>query len=236
MTEDIYTMAVIGAMALLLMILFWKEFKLLSFDQEFGTSMGFPMRAIDIIMTTLLVIAIVIGLQTVGVVLMSAMVVAPAAAARQWTDRLGVMVILSALYGAIAGVTGAVISSVTDRLPTGPTIVLCISAIVLLSISFAPNRGLVYNYLRRLRQRRELAVDAVLLDLLELATQHRSTGYPHSPETLRSMSDRPERIDPTLRELRKRGLADSTDENMWFLTHEGHTRAQEQLQKLGVIS
>ena len=66
------------------------------------------MRGLDIALTTLVVIAIVVGLQTVGVVLMSAMIVAPAAAARQWTDRLGVMVTLSAAFGALAGVVGTI--------------------------------------------------------------------------------------------------------------------------------
>ena len=233
MTEDIYTMAVIGALALLIMSLFWKEFKLLSFDQEFGTSMGFPMRLVDILLTTLLVFAIVIGLQTVGVVLMSAMVVAPAAAARQWTDRLGVMVLLSALFGAVAGVSGAVISSLTDRLPTGPTIVLCISSIVLISLLFAPNRGLVYNRLRGWRQRRNLAIDSVLLDLLELAIQHDSINRPHSPNALRSMNDQPERIDKTLRELQRQGWAEETDDGLWFLTPGGQAKAEGQLQQLG---
>src|SRR5262249_14082957 len=108
---DVYLMAAFGVPALLAAALLWKEFKLLSFDPDFGASLGFPMRLLDVLLTTLLVIAIVIGLQTVGVVLMSAMIVAPAAAARQWTDRLGVMVVLSALFGALAGVGGAVVSS-----------------------------------------------------------------------------------------------------------------------------
>ena len=82
-----------------------------------------------------------IGLQTVGVVLMSAMLVAPAAAARQWTDRLGVMAILAAGVGALAGATGAVASSQVERLPTGPTIVLVSTALVVVSLLFAP-RGL----------------------------------------------------------------------------------------------
>lgn len=143
--RDVWTMAALGLPVLLLLSAFWKELKLLSFDPDFGASMGFRMRVFDVLLTTLLVIAIVIGLQTVGVVLMSAMVVAPAAAARQWTDRLGRMVGLSALFGALAGVGGAVISSLAPGIPTGPTIVLCISALVFVSLLFAPNRGLVWR-------------------------------------------------------------------------------------------
>ena len=86
-------------------------------------------------------VAIVIGLQAVGVVLMSAMIVAPAAAARQWTDRLGLMVVLSGLFGAAAGVAGTAISGLASGLSTGPVIVLCISAIVAFSLLFAPRAG-----------------------------------------------------------------------------------------------
>ena len=149
--NDVITMAILGGIAIVVVGLFWKEFKLLSFDPEFGSVLGFRMGAIDILLTTLVVIAIVIGLQTVGVVLMSAMVVAPGAAARQWTDRLGVMVCLSALFGALAGVTGALLSSTGARLPTGPMIVLSASVIVLVSLLFAPNRGLLWDRTRKPR-------------------------------------------------------------------------------------
>lgn len=154
--RDVWTMALLGVPALLLLAVFWKQFKLLSFDPDFGASMGLRMQRFDVLLITLLVIAIVIGLQTVGVVLMSAMVVAPAAAARQWTDRLDVMVLLSALFGALAGVSGAVISSLAAHVPTGPSIVLCISAIVLVSLFFAPNRGLLWDQIRQRQNKRNL--------------------------------------------------------------------------------
>ncbi len=236
MTEDVMTMAVAGAIALILMTLFWKEFKLLAFDQEFGASMGFPMRVVDVLLITLLVVAIVIGLQAVGVVLMSAMVVAPAVAARQWTDRLGVMVVLSAVFGALSGVSGAVISSLTDRLPTGPAIVLCVSTVVLLSMLMAPTRGLLYNRVREIRRRRSLSVEAVLIDMLELARQHDDAGHPHSPDTLRAMSYRPEGIDQTLQELRHRGWVDQTTGGLWYLTPAGQIRAGELLERLGATA
>jgi manganese/zinc/iron transport system permease protein len=154
--DDVETMAVLGAIALGVMLLLWKEFKLLSFDQDFAATIGYPVRGLDVLLTTLIVIAIVVGLQAVGVVLMSAMIVAPAAGARQWTNRLGVMVLLAAVFGAAAGVTGATLSSTTERLPTGPTIVVCVSAIVLFSLLFAPSRGLVWSAFERRRRREEL--------------------------------------------------------------------------------
>ena len=155
---DVLVMALFGGAALALMLLFWKEFKLLSFDRDFGASLGLPMQRLEILITFLLVIAIVIGLQAVGVVLMSAMVVAPAAAARQWTDRLGVMVALSAFFGALAGVTGTLISTTAGGLSTGPVIVLCISAIAAGSLLFAPQRGMAWAWWRRQQQSLNLPI------------------------------------------------------------------------------
>src|SRR5690606_22115943 len=156
MVEDVLTMSLLGGLALILLGAFWKEFKLLSFDRDFGASLGFPMAALDVLLTTLLVTAIVIGLQAVGVVLMSALIIAPAAAARQWPDRLGVMTALSALFGALSGLSGALISSLVPGFSTGPTVVLCASALVLFSLLLAPNRGLIWNGLRRCRSRLKL--------------------------------------------------------------------------------
>lgn len=153
---DVLMMAIFGGAALLLLALFWKEFKLLSFDRDFGASLGFPMPMLEVGITLLLVVAIVIGLQAVGVVLMSAMIVAPAAAARQWTDRLGLMVMLSGLFGAAAGVAGTAISGLASGLSTGPVIVLCISGIAAFSLLFGGSRGIVWAWLRRWRNRQAL--------------------------------------------------------------------------------
>jgi manganese/zinc/iron transport system permease protein len=151
--SDVWTMVFLGVFTLVCLTLFWKEFKLLTFDADFAQVLGFPTQRLHIFLTTLIVISIVIGLQTVGVVLMSAMLIAPAAAARQWTDSLATMVILSAFFGAISGITGSILSSLVARLPTGPMIVLIMSCFVLISILVAPQRGILWE-LRFFRSRR----------------------------------------------------------------------------------
>ena len=226
MERDLAAMAALGLPAVLLMLFFWKELKLLSFDPGFGNSLGFPMRRLDLLLTTLLVIAIVIGLQTVGVVLMSAMIVAPASAARQWTDRLGVMVLLAALFGAAGGMGGALLSSSVRRLPTGPTIVLLLSAIVLVSLLAAPNRGLLWSWARRLRSRRRLQLRAVLEDLHILSRQHADPFHPHSTATLRAMSVGHGGADRSLEELESRGLARRVGPDRWALTEAGAAEAE----------
>jgi manganese/zinc/iron transport system permease protein len=224
--QDVVVMAAFGGVALLLMLLFWKEFKLLSFDRDFGASLGYPMHWLEITMTTLLVIAIVIGLQAVGVVLMSAMVVAPAAAARQWTDRLGVMVALSALFGAVAGVGGTLISSLGEGLSTGPVIVLCISLMVVISLLAAPHRGLLWQWLYQQRNRRRLQAEQVLSNLYLMASQHTDPLHPHSVSALRVMGAKAGAVEYSLQVLRERGLVQNVQADQWALTQAGAEAAR----------
>lgn len=149
MMEDVWAMGAFGMAAVAVLALGWKEFKLLAFDPAFAAASGLPVQRLDWLLTTLLVAAIVAGLQMVGVVLMSTLVVAPGVAARQWTDRLGVMVGLAAAIGAVSGVAGALLSATQPRLPTGPTIVLCATALVAVSLLLAPRRGLFWKWMGR---------------------------------------------------------------------------------------
>jgi manganese/zinc/iron transport system permease protein len=223
---DVVTIAGLGAVALAIVALLWKEFKMLAFDPDYAAALGFRTGALDALLTTLLVIAIVVGLQTVGVVLMSAMLIAPAAAARQWTDRLGRLVVLAALFGAASGVAGAVVSATTARLPTGPTIVLCASALMLVSLLVAPERGLLSRVIRARRGRRFLRVAGVLEDLYALGLQHRDPFHAHPAATLRTMTQRPESVGPTLNVLLDRGLVAPAGEDAWALTPAGVAEAE----------
>lgn len=221
LARDVVVIAGLGSVAVVLTLLAWKEIKLLAFDRAFGASLGIRMGRVDILLTSILVLAIVIGLQTVGVVLMSAMVVAPGAAARQWTDRMGRMVGIAAVFGAAAGIAGAILSSSIRRLPTGPTIVLCLSAIVLVSLLLAPNRGVVWNLLRRRRNHRQLRADAVLGDLFKLAEQHEDPAHGHSLATLEAMRMGQGSARRSLEALREQGLARQAAGDQWSLTPAG---------------
>jgi manganese/zinc/iron transport system permease protein len=186
------------------------------------------MRRLDLVLTTLLVIAIVIGLQTVGVVLMSAILIAPAAAARQWSDRLGRMVLLAAGFGATAGIVGALISASTPRMPTGPTSGLCAGAIMLVSLLFAPGRGLVAEFIRGRRSNRNLRVLGVLEDLSALARQHTDPQHPHAAAVLRTMTSRPTTVEPGLLQLERRGWARRYQGTVWALTPAGWAAAEDE--------
>lgn len=162
--SDVLTFAVLGGIALGMVALFYKEFKLLSFNPEYAASLGLPVRGLSTLLTSLTVLAVMVGLQTVGVVLMAAILIAPAAAARQWTDRLDRMILLSGVFGALAGVSGALISATRQNLPTGPLVILAVSAILLFSLFFAPLRGLVWEWVQGAQNRRRIRLERLLLD------------------------------------------------------------------------
>jgi manganese/zinc/iron transport system permease protein len=221
LADEVLLMAIVGALALTTVVLFWKEFKLISFDAEYAASLGLPVRAFEVVLTTQLVIAVVIGLQAVGVILMSAMVVAPAAAARQWTNKLWVMVITASFFGALGGVSGAMISATRPGLSTGPVIVLVISLIAFGSLLLAPNRGVVWQRMQQGRSQRYLQTQAVLQDLYVLGMQHQNPQHAHHVEVLRTMSGQQGGVAQALRSLAKQGLVRQTDKDVWALTEAG---------------
>ncbi len=155
LARDLQLMFIVGTVLILLIVLFWKEFKLFAFDPEYSETVGFSPRLLNTVLSFIVVVTIITGLQTVGVVLMSALLIAPAVAARQWTNKLSVMVSLAAILGGVSGIIGTTISSLYPRVPTGPAIVLSISIITLLSLLFAPERGIVSRMLLRRRQIQE---------------------------------------------------------------------------------
>jgi len=153
---DLTTSIAVGALALILMIAFWKEFTLRTFDPVLSNMHGFNARIIDTLMFSTIVIAIVIGAKAVGLVLMVAFIVTPPAAARQWTNNLPAMVVLSAIFGGLGSGLGAYLSISMGNVPTGPVIVLVLFAIFLVSLLASPNRSIVVTVLRRVRARRDL--------------------------------------------------------------------------------
>ena len=140
---DLIMIGIVGGATLLLMLLFWKELKLFSLDPVLAQSLGFQTRWLDLILIALLVNGIVIGIQCIGVVLMVAMLVTPAAAARQWTRTLGPMVLLAACIGAVCGSVGSFVSATVSNIPTGPVVVLTGVLIFAVSIVFSPSRGIL---------------------------------------------------------------------------------------------
>ncbi len=145
--EDLVASLVIAALVLVTLVLFHKELVLVSFDSDMAEASGLPVWLLNLGLLLLIAVAIVVSLRAVGNILVVAMLVTPAAAARLWTDRLRVMLGLSALFGALAGVLGLLVSYHAN-LAAGGTSVLAITIWFGVSLLVAPRHGYMRRFLR----------------------------------------------------------------------------------------
>ncbi|MCH8568071.1 MAG: metal ABC transporter permease [Balneolales bacterium] len=150
--EDVKLFGMVSILVLLALVFLFKELKLVSFDPGYASVIGYPMKRMEFLIATLMVVTITAGLQAVGVVLMASMLIIPAAAARYWTDSLLAMLIIAAAAGAFSAIFGAAVSYGVPSMPTGPWMVVSCAIFFTISYFFAPVRG---EY-RRKRQRRLL--------------------------------------------------------------------------------
>ncbi len=218
LARDVWFMASVTLVCLLVLLLFWKEFKIMLFDIDYAKTLGFNVKTIDILITSFIVLAIVLGLQTVGVVLMSAMLLAPAAAARQWTNSLGVMVVLAAIFGATSGVIGTAISASQNNLSTGPVIVLVAATFVVFSFIFSPSRGLLFRQLRFVKNRKDLQLHKTLAFMFDIAKSHENISHPHTVRILNNFHGYTRKSLSKLEDkdyIRVEGL-------MWAMTEKGY--------------
>lgn len=165
--SDIVFVLIVLAIVVLIMLLVWKEIKLFVFDEVYAHTLGLNTRFLNIIISGFIVAGIIMGIQMVGVVLMSALIITPAVAARQWTHSLSGMVVLSAIIGGVSGFSGTVLSGTIDRFPPGPAIVLSASIIVFISLLFAPQRGIINKKIRYHHAKENIEADMALINLLD---------------------------------------------------------------------
>ncbi|MDP3787824.1 MAG: iron chelate uptake ABC transporter family permease subunit [Candidatus Chromulinivorax sp.] len=137
--SDIIILMIISCIVIVTIIALWKELKIISFDPMYAQTIGLPVKKIHGLVTCLIVLTVIVGLQTVGLILMSSFLIAPTAAARQWTNKLHITVLLSVGFSLIATTVGTIISSSYPHIPTGPTIVIIATTITLISIIIAPS-------------------------------------------------------------------------------------------------
>lgn len=226
-SSDVSIMIGVTIIALLVLFLFWKEFKLMLFDSDYAQTLGFNIKFIDLLISFFIVLIIILGLQTVGVVLMSSLLLAPAAAARQWTNSLGKMIFLAAIFGAISGVLGTAISATEDNLATGPLIVIVASSIVFISFLFSPIRGILFRQIRLYKNRNNLESMKTLKLMFKIAENHDDITHPHSIGILNdfkgiSKSSLKEMIENDWIKIKG---------NQWNLTPTGFEKAQEMFHK-----
>jgi manganese/zinc/iron transport system permease protein len=141
--EDVMWIAGLAIVSIVVIALLLKELQVVAFDTEFARVQGWPTWTIDMILMLLIALAVVLGLPAVGALLVAALLVIPAAAARFWTNRLPTMLVLAGIFGAFAGAAGTVVSIPLSKAPTGPLIILAAAAVFAVSLVFGRARGLL---------------------------------------------------------------------------------------------
>ena len=223
LASDVWMISMVTAICLLIILSFWKAFKLVLFDEEYAKTLGVKTRLVNGAVTAFIVLAIVLGLQSVGVVLMSSMLLAPAAAARQWTNSLKVMFLLAAFFGASSGVVGTAISASSSHLSTGPVIVLVATVFVFFSFVFSPFRGILMEKLRRFRNRQTLEVHKTLAFMFDIASSHDDYKHPHEIKILNGFQGFSKK---SLQQLVDNGQV-TLEGSRWALTDKGYEDARQ---------
>jgi len=163
---DLVLLTVVAVVVLVFVGLLFKEFQIVCFDTDFAQSQGWPTLRLDLVMMASLAVVTIVGLPIVGVILMTAMIILPAATARFWTNRLHVMLLLAGGFGIAAGLFG---TKLGRGLPAGAAIVLTAASLFILSLLFAPQRGIVARLLAEYRLRKRIAREHLLRALYELS-------------------------------------------------------------------
>lgn len=227
-SSDLVTMSGIAAVLCFLTAFLFKELKLLCFDADFGRCAGLPMLRLDSLLLAMIVASVVIGLQAVGVVLISAMLIIPPAAARFWTEKLHHMVPLAAVLGGLSGAMGAALSATAPRMPTGPLIVLAATSIFVFSLFFAPRRGVMARIWHRASTRKVVQRENLLRDLYEVTEAALPAKYLHgnplplieASALLQRRNGSPTMVRAALRDLTSKGLV-TEDKGAWRLSASG---------------
>ena len=168
LARDVYITSAAALIIIVLTALFWKELKLISFDVEYAKTLQIPVTFTLILYRALLIMTIIIGIQSVGAILISSLLIAPAVGARQWTNKLGTMCILAGFFGMVSAIGGTIWSTTVQKLPTGPAIIVILSVIVLLSLIFAPNRGILWQYRKNKQSKQALLSETARISPADL--------------------------------------------------------------------
>ena len=224
-SRDAMLIAATAALVTLGAVLLFKEFRLVCFDKAYAAAQGWPVGVIDLAMMSLVVLVTVVGLQAVGLILVVALLIIPAAAARFWTDRLLAMIVLAGLFGGVSCYVGATISALVPRLPTGAVIVLVTGAVFVGSMFFSPHRGIVAGMVRKWALARRIVHQHLLRATAEIEEQRGERASVTLAELLRRRTWSARRLRALVRRFARQGLLSPSGDSV-RLTDLGRAEAK----------
>lgn len=179
-SSDAELIAWAAVSVLLISMMCFKEFRLICFDAEYAKSQGWPTIFLDVLLMTLVIVVTVIGLQAVGLILIIALLIVPAAAARFWTERLVVMLLTAGLLGAASSLLGASLSALFPNFPSGAMIVLTATVFFLISMFFGSERGIAIRSAKRRKFEQKVRRQHLLRAVFELVEGEEIAASPLS--------------------------------------------------------
>ncbi len=220
---DAVVIGIVGVAAVLVCLLMLKEFAIVCFDQQYAQTLGWPVTVLDVAMMALVVIVTVVGLQAVGLILVVAMLIIPAATARFWSERLVTLLVLAAIVGAFSGLFGAMISALYSNLPSGAIIVIVASTLFLFSLLFGIRRGALWRALEHRRLQWRVEQQHLLRALFEWCEQHGADAPMPWSRLAEARSWPVARLRRTLRSAARRGWVREGvgARDRWQLTERG---------------
>ncbi len=224
-SSDLYVFGVMCAIVLAIIPLFYQHFKIALFDKGFATTIGLNDKLTQGLISGLIIISTAIGIQTVGIILMSALIITPASSAFFWTNSFKKSIFLSGMFAVISSVIGVFISYLSPDMPTGPWIIVVLSTIAILSAFFS-KKGLITRRIKAVQNSKKMISDNVLKALYKLGENANEVEKGRSlKEIQNSRSIAPSELNKGLRILKGNGLVIDAG-SVWTLTEKGISEAK----------
>lgn len=225
-SSDVQILGTVAGLLLLFVAVFFRELKAISFDRQYAICLGLPVRFYEGCLALAIVLSVVIGLQLVGVVLMAAILLTPAAAARYWSNDLRFIILIAGIFGALSGMIGANVSYLAPRMPTGPWMVVGVTLFFVCSLLFAPRRGLLGRVRRQMLLSRKINEENVLRTMYKINETSTGSTAIDTGTIMNYRNMHINDVESALDRLKSKGLVE-VNRGKLFLTTAGNLRAEE---------
>ncbi len=227
---DILIIISLSVIILTMLIILMRLFHALLFDEFFIQSIGWPVNIIRLLLNIFIVLAIVLGSQSIGLILINALLIIPAALAPFWTQNFYRRFIVAIFFAILSAIIGSLLSAKYSRLPTGASIVLSISFFAFISFFLAPQKGVLTLWKKKNIYKKKVLEENLLKKLYELQKVEKNADSNYSLEEL--LLHYPIKLSKMKKVLQRLKIKDemATSDNKWRMTKNGSYRGEKILE------
>lgn len=223
--QDLYVFGALSLVVLTVVPIFYNHFKISLFDSNFAHTIGLNKRLMQVLISSLIIISTAIGIQTVGIVLMSALIITPASSSFFWTNNFKKAILLSGIFAVISSIVGVFISYLSPSMPTGPWIIVALSSIALFSAFFS-KKGIITKKIKARRNNKKMISDNILKALYRIGESTNTTEESRTLQEIQNFREvQPKELMTGLKVLKSKELAIQAG-TLWTLTEKGISEAK----------